>query len=95
MYGLVHPITWDLTFSPSAFIVVKCNCEKRKTMSLLDRLSDGSEWESFYDYKMSLACPKQFTRKLRTFIDEKRYLGICGRIDSGETFPLPERAVIS
>lgn len=80
---------WDLTFSPSVFILRGCR------MSLLDQLSDEAVWNRFYEYKCSLACPKQFTKELRFFIDEKRYLPICEKIRSGQDFPLPEKAVIS
>ena len=64
-------------------------------MSLLDRLSDGSVWNRFYEYKCSLACPKQFSKELHIFIEEKRYLPVCERIYAGRDFPLPEKAVIS
>ena len=64
-------------------------------MSLLDKLSERESWERFYEYKLSLACPKQFTRELREFIDEGAYLPVCERIKSGESFPLPRRSVIS
>ena len=64
-------------------------------MSLLDLLSDESVWSAFYDYKRSLACPKDFTRELRTFIDEKRYRPVCETIAAGRPFPLPRKSVIS
>ena len=64
-------------------------------MSLLELLSAESVWERFYEYKLSLAVPKRFTAELRAFIDEKRYLPVCGAIRSGETFPLPKKTVIS
>ena len=65
-------------------------------MSLLDRLFDESAWESFYSYKLSLACPKQFTKELRNFIDEKRYLRFAGLFgENADSFPLPEKSVIS
>ena len=64
-------------------------------MSLLDKLSDGSIWESFYKYKCGLACPKSFTSELRRFIDEKRYVPVCSAIYSGERFPLPKKSIIS
>ncbi len=64
-------------------------------MSLIYLLSDPEIWNKFYDYKQSLACPKQFTKYLRTFIDEKRYENICDDICSGEEFPLPKRSLIS
>ena len=64
-------------------------------MSLLDWLSDPSAWNAFYEYKMSLACPKQFTSDLRCFINEKRYLPICEGIGSGRPFPIPAKSVIS
>lgn len=64
-------------------------------MSLLDRLSDPQVWERFYEYKTSLACPKDFAKELRTFIDEQAYLPVCESIRRGEPFPLPRKAVIS
>lgn len=64
-------------------------------MSLLDRLPDPSVWERFYEYKTSLACPKDFAKELRTFIDEQAYLPVCESIRRGEPFPLPRKAVIS
>ena len=64
-------------------------------MSLLDLLNEPSIWEKFYQYKLSLAVPKQFTSGLRGFIDEKKYLPVYGEIISGERFPLPKKAAIS
>lgn len=64
-------------------------------MSLLDLLSEERVWNKFYEYKCSLACPKQFTKELRFFIDEKRYLRVCDEIRGGEGFPLPKKSVIS
>ncbi|MBR1394020.1 MAG: group II intron reverse transcriptase domain-containing protein [Ruminococcus sp.] len=64
-------------------------------MSLLDMLSDAECWESFYCYKTTLISSKSFERHLRAFIDEKRYLPVCQRIEKGEPLPLPRRAVIS
>ena len=64
-------------------------------MSLLDKLSERESWERFYEYKLSLACPKRFAGELRRFIDEKRYLPICEGINAGGDFPLPRKSVIS
>ncbi len=64
-------------------------------MSLLDLLSDETVWGKFYEYKLSLACPKRFAGELRRFIDEKRYLPICEGINAGGDFPLPRKSVIS
>ena len=64
-------------------------------MSLLDLLSDETVWNRFYEYKLSLACPKRFTGELRRFIDEKRYLPVCEAIRAGTAFPLPCRSVIA
>lgn len=52
-------------------------------------------WEDFYRYKLSLALPKRFTDELRAFIDSEAYLPVVERINRGERFPLPKRAVIS
>ncbi len=64
-------------------------------MSLLELLADEEAWNLFYEHKLSLACPKQFTGELRRFIAEKRYIPVCGLIASGQAFPLPKRSVIS
>ena len=64
-------------------------------MSLIDRLSDREQWEQFYEYKTSLACPKYFVSDLRDFIDGEKYRAVCGRIREGAGFPLPKRSVIS
>ena len=64
-------------------------------MSLLDRLSDPGSWQEFYEYKTSLACPKEFERELKAFWEARAYLPVCERIAAGERFPLPRRAVIS
>ena len=61
----------------------------------MEKLSQESAWNDFYEYKTSLACPKHFALELRRFIDEKAYLPVCGRISRGERFPLPQRSVIS
>lgn len=64
-------------------------------MSLLDLLSESEAWEGFLGYKLSLAVPKEFTKELRAFIDDKRYLPAAGLIRAGGPFPLPKRSVIS
>lgn len=64
-------------------------------MSLIDFLSDASVWNAFYEYKRSLACPKQFTAELRRFLDEKRYLPVCEAIRAGSVFPLPRKSVVA
>ena len=63
--------------------------------SLLARLSDPKTWESFYEYKTSLVCPKDFAAHLRAFIDEQRYLPVCRAIEAGARFPLPKKVVLS
>jgi hypothetical protein len=62
-------------------------------MSILDFLSDERVWNAFYEYKMSLACPKQFAAELGAFIREKRYLPVCETMRTG--FPLPVKSVLS
>ncbi len=64
-------------------------------ISLVDLLALPEIWEAFYEYKSSLAAPRQFTQELRPFIERRGYLGVCERIRSGEGFPLPRKAVIS
>ena len=63
-------------------------------MSLIDLLSDASQWERFYEYRTGLICPKDAAGKLRRFIDGKEYLPVCEEIRQGR-FPLPKKAVIS
>ena len=64
-------------------------------MSLLDRLSEPACWQEFYEYKTSLACPKDFEKALKGFLSAREYGPVCARIAKGERFPLPRRAVIS
>lgn len=64
-------------------------------MPLLDFISMKVVWNRFYEYKMSLACPKDFSDFLEKFIEEERYVPACERIQKGERFPLPEKSVIS
>ena len=64
-------------------------------MSLLELLSQQDVWESFYNYKCSLAAPKSFVQDLRRFIDSKAYLPVCEKMINGERFPLPEKSIIS
>ena len=64
-------------------------------MSMLTLLSQKETWERFYEYKTSLACPKQFARELRAFIDRRGWEEVCAAIGRGAPFPLPRKAVIS
>ncbi len=62
---------------------------------MLDRLREPAVWEAFYAYKTGLACPKQFAKELRAYIDAEGWRPVCEAIERGEPFPLPRRAVIS
>ena len=64
-------------------------------MSLLDLLQSEECWNMFYEYKSSLACPKDFTRELACFIGRKAWLPVCDAISRRDPFPLPRRSVIS
>ena len=64
-------------------------------MSLLDQLSLPQVWERFYQYKISQAGHQFYEKRLRAFIDEKRYLPVVQAIADGNPFPLPRRTVIS
>lgn len=64
-------------------------------MSILDLLSDSSQWERFLEYKTRLICPKAFERKLSRFIEAGAYSRVCDRIARGERFALPKKSVIS
>ncbi|MBQ7146579.1 MAG: group II intron reverse transcriptase domain-containing protein [Lachnospiraceae bacterium] len=64
-------------------------------MSILDQILDPVVWEKFYEYKCSLACPKDFAKELRRFIDEKAYEPVCESILREASFPLPKKAIIS
>lgn len=62
---------------------------------MLEQLKNERCWEDFYAYRTSLVCPKDFAKELRSFIDGKRYLPVCGTIERGDRFPLPKKVVIS
>ncbi len=64
-------------------------------MTILDRLTQREQWESFYRYKCSLTGSSAFCREFRRFIDEGGYLPVCERIRRGEPFPLPRKSFIS
>lgn len=64
-------------------------------MSLLDRLSQESEWQSFIEYKSRLTANKGFVRELCAFAESRGYLPVCEAIEAGGPYPLPKRAVIS
>lgn len=66
-----------------------------RAMSLLDELSVKDKWESFFEYKSSLAIPKLFAARLREFIDNETYLPVCEWIKSGGRFALPKMGIIS
>ncbi len=62
---------------------------------MLEQLSSPGVWESFYEYKAGLACPKSFLKELQAFIDRQAYLPVCELISAGGRFPLPQKSVIS
>ncbi len=64
-------------------------------MSLLDRLSQRDSWEKFFEYKTSLAFPKDREKELRAFIDAEAWLPVTEMIRRGGPFPLPRKSVIS
>lgn len=64
-------------------------------MSLLQKITDEKCWKRFYEYKTSLCCQKHSDKKLRDYIDEKRYLSVYKGIENGTRFPLPRKAVIN
>ena len=64
-------------------------------MTLLDELASLDAWQSFLQYKKTLAVPTPFEKDLEEFISGKDYLSVYERIMCGERFSLPERAVIS
>ncbi|MBO4873305.1 MAG: group II intron reverse transcriptase domain-containing protein [Lachnospiraceae bacterium] len=61
----------------------------------MDKLSDPESWQGFYDYRTSLACPKEYEQELKSFLEKRAYLPVCESIARGDRFPLPRRAVIS
>ena len=76
--------------------------ERGIPVSLIDELCKKEVWEQFYEYKTSLACPKDIAGRLRLFIDEERYIPVVEEIRAvlskeGDKrgFPLPKRSVIS
>ncbi len=68
---------------------------ENKNVSLLNLLSLKSTWESFYSYKTSLVCPKAFSAELKSFIDKEEYLPVVENILRGDSFPLPQKSIIS
>ena len=64
-------------------------------MGIISLLSDKETWEKFYEYKTSLISSSEFSKKLRSFIDEEGYRDVCSKIASGGTFSLPHKSVIS
>ena len=64
-------------------------------VSLLDLAGQEEVWERFYEYKASLACPKQFCRYLRFFIAARAYEPVIRNIRAARRFPLPKKSVIS
>jgi hypothetical protein len=64
-------------------------------MSLIKLTKDPSVWESFYEYKSGLRCPKAFTAELRRYIDGKEYLPVYEAVAAGKPFPHPSKSVIS
>ena len=64
-------------------------------MTLLSQLSDKERWESFYEYKTTLAVRGSFETELRGFIDRADFLPVCRAIEEGAPCPLPVRSVIS
>ena len=64
-------------------------------MSLLEKLSDEKQWKKFYEYKTNLCSNKRADKILNDYIDQKRYLPVCARINEGIPFPLPQKAVIN
>lgn len=64
-------------------------------MSLLEQLTLPQVWQSFYNYKTSLVCPKRVSDELKRFVDGGEYAPVAENILSGAAFPLPEKAVIA
>ncbi len=64
-------------------------------MRLLNQLCDPKSWERFYEYKTALACPRDFARRLRSFLDERAWEELLPLLEEGAFFPLPRRALIS
>lgn len=54
--------------------------ERGIPVSLIDQLSRKEIWEQFYEYKTSLACPRDVAGRLRSFIDEERYILVTEKI---------------
>lgn len=64
-------------------------------MSITDMLGSREVWERFYQYKKSLACPKQVIDEIRQYIDDGKYITLAEEIKKGGPYPLPKRSVIS
>ena len=65
-------------------------------MEILDCLRDETQWQLFYDYKVSCGnWPNWMLEQLKSYIDQRRYLAVADCIDRGEGFPLPKKSEIS
>lgn len=65
-------------------------------MEILDCLCDKSQWQLYYDYKVSCNnLPNWMLQQLRNYIDEKRYEAVAARINAGEGFSHPKKSSIS
>lgn len=65
-------------------------------MSILNRLADALEWESYYNYKTEKGrISKKDAAALREYIDKKEYLPVVYAIQMGEPFPIPKKNLVN
>lgn len=63
-------------------------------VSLLDRLSDNREWDSFLAHKKDGYCPESELLEISELIRSRGYEAVAASIRNG-SFPLPEKKMIS
>lgn len=61
---------------------------------MLQVLLNEDKWEQFYEYKTSLIKETSFNKKLRTFIDNRRYIELYELIVN-KSLSIPNRSEIS
>lgn len=65
-------------------------------MGMFELLQDETIWEEYYNYKFEKNhLTKEEEKDLRTYIDLKEYLPVLTRLQSGDSFSIPEKKQLS
>lgn len=64
-------------------------------MTLLNSITQSDHWEKFYRYKKSIVCSDSFLKELKNYMENQTYLAVSKEFQSGTSFPLPRKSVIS